>query len=245
MKKTAFAIILTLIVLRSVAQETAQSDTLNFLKNAIKLNISSFAIYDQSLILQYERVLKRNQSISVELGYATLPKLDSLVSDEFIFKRENENSGYKAFVDYRFYPKNENKYNAPRGVYFGPYLGYYRFNKKNNFQVIDSTSLQVELNGKINIMQAGVELGYQFIFYKRWSLDFLLIGPALSFYSADLTFSSDISNESEILKDFYQALANKYPGLTTLVQEGEIQTSGRTGFFAAGFRYSIALGFLF
>jgi hypothetical protein len=38
------------------------------------------------------------------------------------------------------------------------------------------------VKGNFYIFNIGVELGYQFVFWKRLTLDFVLIGPAISYY---------------------------------------------------------------
>lgn len=245
MKNTLQFLIIILFGFKSYGQNSFLKDSVPELKNNIKLNVSCYAIYDKAFILNYERVINNNQSMSVEFGAAALPTIDSLVTDEFYLSKENQNKGFKVALDYRFYPQKENKYKAPRGIYIGPFLAFYHFEKQNRFQFIDSNSVSANLNVDANMYQAGFEVGYHFIFYKRFSVDLLLMGPALSFYSTDINFNTTVSSENELIQDFYQALANKYPGLSTLVEEGKIETSGRTNFLAGGFRYTVFIGFLF
>ncbi|MBK6730790.1 MAG: DUF3575 domain-containing protein [Bacteroidetes bacterium] len=245
MRNTLIFSITILLGFSSYAQDPFLKDSLPEFKNNIKLNVSSFAIYDKAFIMSYERIINNKQSMSFEFGAAALPTIDSLAADGFYLSKENQNKGFKIAFDYRFYPQKENKFSAPRGIYIGPFLAFYHFDKQNSFQFIDSNSVSVDLNVKANIYQAGFEVGYHFIFYKRWSVDLLLMGPALSFYSTNINLSSTVSSENELVQDFYQALANKYPGFSTLVNEGEITTTGRTDFFAGGFRYSVSIGFLF
>ena len=43
----------------------------------------------------------------------------------------------------------------------------------------------------LNYLNLGFALGYQFIFWKRMSLDFVLFGPSLSFFTGEVTISGD------------------------------------------------------
>ena len=60
-----------------------QNDTMRHYKNVIRYNLSSALIFgfDKYIVLGYERVIRKNQSISINIGGVALPKLISINTD--------------------------------------------------------------------------------------------------------------------------------------------------------------------
>jgi len=48
------------------------------------------------------------------------------------------------------------------------------------------------MKGRINIVNLGVMLGYQFVFWKRFTLDMLLFGPSASYYSGNFAITGNL-----------------------------------------------------
>src|SRR5436190_23442414 len=114
MKKKLFHLQFLVLLLPSVNVCLAQYDSTkqarNY-KNVIRYNLSGALIFgfDRYVIFGYERVIKPNQSISVNVGGVRLPKLVSIETDSFSLQKDNKSNGYNISVDYRFYLGKENK----------------------------------------------------------------------------------------------------------------------------------------
>lgn len=223
------------------------ADSLPEYKNNIRLNISAPVLYGSSIVPSYERVLNKKQSISIEAGIISTPDFDTITFERLGIQNQKEKMGFKAAIDYRFFLQNENKYPAPRGIYIGPFVSYYQFNTKAKYTFTDQDLISYygDLDSRLQLYQGGFQLGYQFIVWKRMSIDLILLGPALTYYNVTLDLTGDLSSDSELLQDILDALVDLYPNVSELVNTGTISSSGRADFFAAGFRYSIHVGFLF
>jgi hypothetical protein len=233
----------------------AQVDSLKkdkVFKNTISYNITNTLIFGGSAnVLCYERLTGKHQSFSVELGQFFLPMFN-IFPERWKANKETEDLGIKFGFDYRFYLANENKYNAPRGIYVGPYYSYNYFNRKNSFMV-DTTSTSVssvvnvstEFNFQVHTV--GAELGYQFVFWKRLAVDLILIGPGISSYSLKTTFDTSLEPdvESELFEAINDKLAEKIPGYSLVIEPGEYSSDGNTNTTSIGFRYLVHLGFRF
>src|SRR5215831_17995750 len=81
------------------------SDSVRHYKNIIRYNLSGALIFglDRYIVFGYERVVKPNQSISVNVGGVKLPKLISINTDSFSLAKDTKSNGYNVSVDYRFY----------------------------------------------------------------------------------------------------------------------------------------------
>ena len=114
----------TLVIgLSSYATLTAQSkDSLKSnegRRNVIKFNVSSFLVYKVALLVEYERVINKSQSFSVQAGFISRSPGSFLPSDSIRVLDFTKNAGFSVTGDYRFYLKKENKDGAPHGVYIG------------------------------------------------------------------------------------------------------------------------------
>src|SRR5206468_9129255 len=108
------------------------------------------------VIFGYERVINRNQSISINIGSATLPKLASISTDSLQLQKDAKNKGTNVSIDYRFYLGKINKYPAPRGIYIGPYYSYNSFKRDNQWDFKNSsTSSYVDTHGNFSISTVG------------------------------------------------------------------------------------------
>lgn len=103
------------------------------------------------------------------------------------------------------------------------------------------------VKGNFYIFNVGVELGYQFVFWKRLTLDFVLIGPALSYYGGGVDLSGNINLEKlqEINAEFYDKLKEKYPMIGDIVVNKSFKQNGKLSFLSVGFRYLVQIGFHF
>lgn len=222
-------------------------------KNTIRFNITNPLIFgSKSLIFGYERILKNNKSFSINIGQAALPNLENGFSDEFREKTVLSQGGFHLSGDYRFYLSKLNKYSAPRGVYIGPYYAYNRYSKGHDWEYTEegtSTTKLINSDLSLKIQQIGFELGYQFVFWKRFSVDLILLGPGIAGYKVKAEVGGNITDEERelFLEKLNQALKDKFPGYSGTVGDGdgEFEKSGYRSTTSLGYRYMINLGYRF
>lgn len=159
----------------------------------------------KSMVFGYERTLGKHQSMSINIGRSSIPKFFELgpIGDSIQVIPGSKDKGFNGSIDYRFYLQKENKYDAPRGVYIGPYYSYYFFERENSLEINTSNfNGSVVTDFKINTHTLGAQLGYQFILWKRLALDLILIGPGLTNYNlkASINTSLDPNTQSELFQ---------------------------------------------
>lgn len=267
MKKiSAFAISILAAVILNCAPLSAQQDTLatpgepkkekkqkRELKNTVRFNLTNpILLSESSLIFGYERVLWNNQTVSVNFGKNEMRDLNlfdpDFNNDEIQLTRNAENTGYNFSIDYRFYLAKLNAHPAPRGVYVAPYYSFNTFQKKNTW-MLNTTNFQGEVNTDfaLDIHTFGFELGYQFVFWRRVALDFVLFGPGIASYafSADLNTTLSADDEALLFEKINEFLADKFPGYSFAIDDQEFKKTGSAKATSLGFRYMIQLGFRF
>lgn len=246
MKKYLILSFLVLFTFQSFAQDT--NDVVKERKNTIRWNLTPLIFDANNITLGYERVLKNNQSFSVNVGLFMLPKLFKDRTDIYFVEKANR-IGFTTAVDYRFYLKKYNRQPAPAGVYIGPYFAHYRYNFDNTLKVNQDGDVKssLDIEAGFNMTSIGFELGYQFVFWERLSLDLILIGPSLSFYKGEVYASGDIEidEDSDAYEYIHDELLKKYPWLKSFIDLGAINTGGKFSATSAGFRYVIQIGFRF
>ncbi len=219
--------------------------------NIVRINLTNPLIFgDKSLVLGYERTLGDHRSFSINVGQAQLPKFHilNLSGDSIHVQKSTKESGFNVTADYRFYLRTDNKYPSPRGVYLAPYFGYTTMGRKNTW-TLNTENFQGDVKTDFNfsVTSFGGELGYQFVLWNRVALDFLLIGPGLAVYSlsAKLDTTLDPNDESALYQKINDALAEKFPGYTFVLDDIDFKKSGSSNVTSAGYRYVIHLGILF
>ena len=241
--------ILLLVFLLTMVDSHAQKDT--SYNNTVRFNITNPLIFgSQSLIFGYERMIRDYQSFSINLGAASFPALVYDGGDTILLlnRTDYKDRGFHISGDYRFYLRSENKYPAPRGIYIGPYYSYNFFKRTNNWSLnTDNYQGDIQTDIILNIHTFGAQLGYQFVFWKRLSVDFLLMGPGIGFYGLNTRIGTDLSQEDEQL--FFDALndylSTKIPGYDRVIEAGEFRKTGSIKTTTVGFRYMVLVGFRF
>jgi hypothetical protein len=244
-------LITTLIVLIGTGV-FAQQDTAYIkpsFKNTIRFNLTNPLIFGaKSLIFGFERQLKNNQSFSINIGQASFPKLIFSNTDSMQLAPTSTDKGFNISGDYRFYLQKQNKYAAPRGVYIGPYYSYNYFNRTNNW-TLNSENYQGDVitDMTLNIHTVGFEIGYQFVFWDRMSLDMILAGPGFASYSikTKLGTSLDPDEENKFFEALNDYLSEKFPGYDQVIDAGEYKRTGSTKTTDLGYRYMIMIGYRF
>jgi len=240
------SLIFCLISISSSAQDTTKHG--RKLKNTIKLNLTAPILYNNATQLSYERLTGKNQSLNIFGGYNEFPTNLSLNLENTEFTNSSKKSGYMLGADYRFYLQKENKYAAPHGVYLAPYFSFYQFNADRGIQHTDSagTIHTASSNTKINFFNIGGEMGYQFVLGKRWVIDAVVFGPAITKYDFKVKINGDLGlDENETAQAIVDALKDKFPLLNDLSKDKQVSGSGHEAFWSFGFRYNISVGFRF
>lgn len=241
--KTMQKLILTMLLLSPLA--ASAQDTLSLRRNTVKLDITTRWLYRQAYVVSYERVVSPKQSWGVIVGFQQLPEARVLAPGVSL-NRETRASGYKFGAEYRFYLAKENKYPAPHGVYLGPYVSFNSFRNEREITVDNGGSPEVaNLHSEINVLNVGFQLGYQFVFNDRWTIDLSFMGPAVAKYNARLDLTGGTFDPDEIASDILEELINRFPALGEFISSGTATSNGRLDTWAAGFRYQVQVGYRF
>ena len=246
---TTRSLLLLFVFLISIQNVFCQGDSIKpkIRKNTLRVNITNPMIFGKSYILGYERIVNHKQSFAIGVGSFSLPKLrDVDFGSEYNVVSTSDNGGLNISGEYRFYQSKVNKYDAPRGVYIGPYAA---FNKTHRSMTMTSTGVvgQFDAGYEFRVATVGLQLGYQFVFWERVSLDMILMGPGLSGYSLKTTLSTtlDPDKEEELFQKINDAIAARFPGWDQVIAPGEMHKNDTFKTTSAGFRYMVMLGFRF
>jgi len=238
-----------LIISQKISGQETAPEKKN-LKNSIKINITNPMIFgDQCYMIGYERTIGNHQSFSVSIGRFSLPRILDFDTDSLKSIDEDSHSkGFHISADYRFYLAKENKFNAPHGLYIGPYTAYNSYRREFKFSA-NTQDFTGDLNTDFGFRVAsiGFQLGYQFVFWNRVSLDMILFGPGVGFYKVqtELSTTLDPEQESELFEKINQVLEEKIPGYDLVIDSGTFEKTGTVKTTTAGFRYVVMLGVRF
>lgn len=220
------------------------------MKNTVRINLTNPMIFGKDcFMLGYERTIGKHQSFSLSLGKFSFGKSYRLDIDSIKdVTDDHSSSGFHISGDYRFYLSKENKYDAPHGVYIGPYATYNSCSR--NYKLTANTvAYKGDLYTKTRFGAAtmGFQLGYQFIFWNRVTLDMILFGPGLGIYKykAELDTNLDPDQEEELFRKINDAIKENIPGYSRVVDSGTFEKTGSYNTTGMGFRYVVMLGFRF
>lgn len=247
LKAISFLFLICLLINPLYGQE--KKDSVKYFKNTIRFNITNPMLFgDKYLVLGYERVVSKHQTFSVNIGRFSLPKWRNFNTDSLAIKDNYSDKGFTIAADYRFYLKKENRYDAPHGIYIGPYYSFNMLDRTNTW-TLNTADFQgdMETNLRLNANLIGAQLGYQFIIKNRVSIDMILFGPGTWFYSVKATTSTSLSAEDEALlfEKINGFLEAKLPGRDIFLEQGQLNKSGVYHTSSGGMRYMIQLGFRF
>ena len=249
--------ILCIISLQVFSQKESPDSTKSrivlepYYKNVIKWNPTAMVLFEDvaNLTLSYERLIKFNHSVAIQAGYLTFPAIfNDTVANLVHFTDDYKQQGVNLGFDYRYYPSIRNRRPAPDGLYVGGYASYYGFRYDNNFDILGTANNQKgDINGTFNAVNLGFDLGYQFVFWKRFTVDLLLFGPALAYYSGSLNFSGNLNQETidKLDDELVQKLEDRFPLIKSIASGEDLRFTGSKAKLGIGLRYSIQLGFHF
>ena len=233
----------------SIAQPDTTKKEQQF-KNVVRYSLTGALLFgvDKYIVLGYERLLTPRQSFSVNFGKAALPKLTTIITDSFELSQDLKNTGINVSIDYRFYLAKENKHAAPHGLYIGPYYSFNSFTRENRWKFVNtSTGNFVNTSSDLTIHTIGFELGYQFILWKRMTLDFLMVGPGLGIYKYKVNFDHNLDpdNAEQLKEGLMQLLTQRFPGMDYVFSEKQLDARGTLSTTTWGYRYLIQIGYAF
>ncbi len=243
----AFVMMLMLLPFMTNAKEP--DTTLPAKKNVISYNLSAPLVSGwDNIVIGYERIVKKNQSFSIMGGYRNFPRIinpdSSLLVDNY-----TKHGGYSIAADYRFYLLKRNKLGIPDGVYIGPYINYYTSSFSYDITVVENESIINNLEARTDIYTLGVglELGYQFVFWDKLTLDLILFGPGYAWYGGkmDLKGEMSVDEESELYQKLIDMAIENADFVKIVGQEFEAKSSGRVSKLGLGYHYAIRLGWRF
>jgi hypothetical protein len=242
-------IFLFLILIIIQHSDVLAQDVQRLRRNTIKLDLTSNVLFRNAYNFSYERVTTPNQAFAITLGYQQFPKLTSIGSGIQTTDDSRKRTGFKLGGEYRFYLKKENKYQAPHGVYIGPYASYLDFTNERELQITkeNGTVTDAFFKTDISVLNIGVQAGYQFVINDRWSIDLSFIGPSISRYSAKFVLDGDfdIDEEHEYQNEILKALVERFPLLDDLIKDKNVDSKGKFDTWAYGYRYQLLIGYRF
>ena len=225
-----------------------QKDTVKNFKNTIRFNLSNPVLFDWKFnIIGYERVINNRQTASISIGRTHLGGF-SFLSDSLGIEDQFNDKGFNFSLEYRFYLQKENKHSAPRGVYIGPYYGFNTFSRDLVWDMSTSTyNGQITTGYNITANLIGCQLGYQFIFWDRLSLDLVLMGPGLWNFKFKSHFSTNLPPEDEelLLEQLNELLKEKLPQANFVFTGDGMEAKKSYSTSTMGLRYMVNIGFRF
>ncbi len=219
-------------------------------RNVLKFNPTPIMLFEElrNITFSYERLINNNKSVAIQLGYLVIPQVlnDTLFSS--IHLEDYSRKGINIAIDYRHYPWQRNRRPAPDGLYIGGYLSFYGTSFTNQFRTINGQEEQPgSFTGKLSMTNLGFEMGYQFIFKKRFSVDLLMFGPSITMYTRNLELTGITNDEiyDQIDEELAAKLLERFPALGFLFRGETSTVSGSEIVLSTSFRYSIQLGYHF
>jgi len=226
-------------------------DSTKVRRNIIRWNLTPFFVVGKkSFVFGYERILKnKNQSFSINAGYLEKSRLEDKDGNPIKIFDQSARGGFDITADYRFYMKSRNKRPAPDGIYWGPYAGYYTVWQEGSMNLMDNDVVKnvVYFDGRLQMSNIGIQLGYQFVFKHGFTVDLILMGPSFTFYNLNLglDFKTDIDPNDPFYNDLMEYLKDNTSFLAEFIRNQSFEADGRLKFSYYGFRYAIQLGYNF
>jgi hypothetical protein len=218
-------------------------------RNVVKLNPTPMMLWNnKDVTFSYERILNPRQSFTVGLGYLVFNNLlDDTILNAFTIKTR-EKSGLNFSFEYRFYMTKRNSRPIPDGLFLAPFFSTYLYQFKNDLQVVNDPEEDfATLSGGFYAFNFGGALGYQFVLWKRMTIDLILIGPAVSYYGGKLNIKGNLDTEQikDLNEDLYNKIKEKYPQADGVLIDETFVKHGTIDILSVGYRYLLQLGFCF
>jgi len=204
--------------------------------------------HKKNVTFSYERVLNSRQSFTVGLGYLVFNNLlDDTIINVFT-NTSREKSGLNFSFEYRFYMTKRNARPIPDGLFLAPFFSMYLYKFENGIDIINTSEEDfATLSGGFYAFNFGGALGYQFVLWKRMTIDLIMIGPALSYYGGKINITGDIDAEDikDLNEDLYNKIIEKYPQIDGVLIDRTFVQNGKIDLMSVGYRYLLQIGFCF
>ncbi len=175
-------------------------------ESIIKINVP--ALFFKNFSFQYERAVGKKQSFAVAVRYrpkSSIPfqkTIQDLFTDTTIRLDLARLSNFGITPEYRFYPGKKGVF---RGLYLGPFISYnnYSGDAPINYWAYNSQTNQfipkvAVFKGSINTYTAGLQIGAQWHFSKRLSLDWWIVGLNYGINSGDFKYREPLTADEQI-----------------------------------------------
>jgi len=209
-------------------------------KNVVRLGLGGLGY--RNINLDFERALKENQAISLNLGILiprTIPS--ALVEDvELDF---NDLKGISIAPEYRFYTGSKKALN---GFYIAPYLKYssYGISASGSY---DGT--YGDVSAKFSTLGGGMQLGTQWLINDRVSIDWSFFGIGLNRNTLSMRFeTNDNEVDFENIEDDMRAGLDDLPNFITKsikTESGSDYAKIKAPVFLPAFRSNLSIGIAF
>jgi len=241
-RKVSICLIIVLFVpLMAGAQDTIVTEY----KNNIKINTA--ALLFSNISLQYERKLSSHWTLVAGAGYrwgGTVPKALGL-GNLIVNTDDTRITGFSITPEVRYYFNLCECGGSPSGFYAGLYGRYTKFYGDLNFNLWNGSEYYEALVvSNLRELGIGLQLGYQFVFKQRWTVDLMFAGPRLSNYK----FKADVdSDDVEALISAVEEGINEKRDWLGMDPISIDPTSGdlEAQFGFKAFRYAVGIGFRF
>lgn len=222
--------------------------------NLIKINLPPLLL--KSYSLQYERILNRKFSVSVQ--YRMMPETELPFKSSILKLIDNEDADTKKIIDefrmsnYAITPEVRfylSKKGFGRGFYIAPFYRYASFTSNNlNVFFTDENNAEqsIKMSGKLTANTFGLALGVQSALGKHVVLDMGLIGPHYGSAKGEFNGTSSHSlsaTEQNDLRDQLDGI--DIPLTTKTVDVNANSASLKLDGPWAGMRLTIGLGVRF
>jgi hypothetical protein len=218
--------------------------------NVIKFNPTPMLLFDElrNITFSYERLIKKDRSVSLQLGYLVVPQVLNDTLFNSVLLNKNNGHGINLALDYRVYPFSRNRRPAPDGLYYGGYISFLGSSSESTLHSMDAPEDDnILLNARMNMINLGFELGYQFIFKKKYSIDLLMFGPSISGYWGNLDITGNLNSDlgDQIDEELAAKLKERFPALGYLFSDEDATFSTSKLVISSWFRYSVQFGYHF
>ncbi len=237
---SACILVMLLFPVLGRAQDTIVTDY----KNTVKVNSAALLLSNFSLL--YERKLNTHWTVLTGAGYrwgGSVPKVFGL-GDVIVSSETNGITGFSFTPEVRYYFNFCECGGSPSGFYTGLYGRYTKYYGNLTFNLWNGSEYyEAIVSSNLREIGAGIQLGYQFVFKQRWTVDIMFAGPRLSTYK----LKGDI--DSEDLEDVVSKIEEEinkrreWLGMDPITIEPSTELEANFGF--KNFRYAIGIGFLF
>ncbi len=217
--KNLLTVILVFITIGVFSQETAPSKSVDR-KWVVKVQPVNFVL--QSYSFEAERMLNAKNAVTLGIG---IPSNGSLVGKYGIDKEDVSKAELGTMHIRGAYRHYTGSSGLPKGFYIEPYLKYQKINASATATSIsnDETDIDYSANfkGDFHTLNAGFQMGVQFLIAKTVAIDFYFLGLEAGIASGNFTGTpSGSSNVGDLYKKVDQAINGKPADNENPAEEG-------------------------